>query len=95
VDNLIVTTLVVGGIGLFLLFLALLILYGLMYWMTSALKDPLSEPESLAQEEVGAAEQTTALYRAAAIAVALARARQAPNPASTRATTDATTTTAN
>jgi Na+-transporting methylmalonyl-CoA/oxaloacetate decarboxylase gamma subunit len=92
VENTVVTTLVVGGIGLLLLFLALLILYGLMYWMTSVLKDPLPDPESSAREEPDAPEEATAVYRAAAIAVALAQARQAPVPVSTRATTDATST---
>jgi Na+-transporting methylmalonyl-CoA/oxaloacetate decarboxylase gamma subunit len=82
VQNLIVTTLVVGVIGLLMLFLALLILYGLMYWMTSVLKAPLPEATFSAREEPSAPEESTAIYRAAAIVVALARARQGPGTAS-------------
>jgi Na+-transporting methylmalonyl-CoA/oxaloacetate decarboxylase gamma subunit len=81
VETLFVTTLIVSGIGLLLLFLALLILYGLMYLMTAVLQDPASGPVAPTQEEQGAPQETTAMYRAAAIAIALARARQAPRPA--------------
>ena len=81
-DHPLTTSLVVSGIGMLLLFLALAFLCGLMYLMTAYIKDrPEAEeqeaksdpsPRSAAKgEEQGARPKA---QRAAAIAVALARA---------------------
>jgi hypothetical protein len=65
-DNPIVISLVVSGIGMLMLFVALTILYGLMYLMTwlAADRAPVVEDGGVGVEE----------WRAAVIAVALARA---------------------
>ena len=84
-DNPIIISLVVSGIGMLMLFLALVFLYGLMYLMTTLIKD---RPEAGAGERdkvgvweappnrVGTEEQGAMRRRAAVIAVALARAEQ-------------------
>lgn len=86
--NSIVIAIVISCLGLLLLFLALLILYGLMYGMTSVLKEPVPGPQAPARQEQAAAAETTTIYQAVAIAVALARARQAPGPAGPEAGSD-------
>ena len=82
-DNPLVISLVVTGIGMLMLFLALAALYGLMYAMTAVIKD---RPEAGAGEQGsrgaggqggrGAEEERVMRRRAAAIAVALARAER-------------------
>ena len=78
-DDPLTTSLVVSGIGMLLLFLALALLCGLMYLMTALIKDrPEAEEQEPRGEKRGARseERETRLkaQRAAAIAVALARA---------------------
>ena len=85
-DNPLVISLAVTGVGMLMLFLALTVLYGLMYlmtWMTN-IRAPIEEwPEAGAAEQGGrgaeeqgsrgAEEQGEMRRRAAVIAVALAR----------------------
>ena len=80
-DNPIVISLVVSGIGMLMLFLALALLYGLMYLMTALVKDrPEGEAEGQGgreaegQKDRGARKQTAMRQRVAVIGVALARA---------------------
>jgi len=78
-ENSLVVSLAVTGIGMLALFLALALLYGLMYGMTALIRErPKAEDgkrESMAGEEKETAEEDGAMQRrAAAIAVALARA---------------------
>ncbi len=75
-DNLMVTALVVSAVGMFLLFVALIFLYGMMYLMTSVLKDPTPEPAPPAEESGTEAVDKAVVWRAAAAAVALARAER-------------------
>jgi len=80
-DNPIVISLVVSGIGMLMLFLALAFLYGLMYLMTTLIKDRpgVEEKGSMGEDvcgSVGADEQRAMRWRAAVIGVALARAEQ-------------------
>jgi len=82
-DNPIIISLVVSGIGMLMLFLALAFLYGLMYLITALIKDrPKVEAEERGNREVwesgsvGAEEQRAMRRRAAVIGVALARAEQ-------------------
>jgi len=65
VDNQLIVSLIVSGIGMLILFLALAVLYGLMHLMTALIKD-----------RAGAGEQggRVRVRQAAVIAVALARA---------------------
>jgi Na+-transporting methylmalonyl-CoA/oxaloacetate decarboxylase gamma subunit len=78
-DNPLVISLAVTGVGMLMLFLALAVLYGLMYlmtWMTN-IRAPTEEwPEAGAegQRSRGAGEQEEMRRRAAVIAVVLARA---------------------
>ncbi len=68
------TALVVTGVGMLALFVALALLYGLMYLMTTFIKDPpVATVELTAQEPPSA---PGGALRAAVIAVALARAEQ-------------------
>jgi len=81
-DTPLTTSLIVSGIGMLLLFLALLFLCGLMYLMTAFIKDrPTLAPITLEKEEAATSkeieEERLRRQRAAAIAVALARAEQA------------------
>ena len=78
-ENSLVVSLTVTGIGMLALFLALVLLYGLMYGMTALIRErPKAgdgERESMGEGEKKAAEEEGAMpRRAAAIAVALARA---------------------
>ncbi len=73
------TALVVTGVGMLALFVALALPYGLMYLMTTFIKDPPVATVELDQETPPA--QDDAL-RAALIAVALARAEQETRAAS-------------
>ncbi|HEY72352.1 MAG: hypothetical protein DRJ03_04295 [Chloroflexi bacterium] len=74
-ENPLVISLIVSGIGMLMLFLALAFLYVLMYLMTTFLND--RQPETGAQETGGGKQETrSGMRRAAAIAVALARAEQ-------------------
>ena len=80
-DNPLVISLVVSGIGMLMLFLALALLYGLMYLMTALLKD---RPEASAgEQEAGEGRQEarsrrqeagSRKWRVAVIGVAMARA---------------------
>jgi Na+-transporting methylmalonyl-CoA/oxaloacetate decarboxylase gamma subunit len=81
------TSLVVTGIGMVLLFAAMALLYGLMLAMTALIREPDAPraPQPEGAGEPGGDEETR--RKAAAIAVALARAklergRPAPPPAS-------------
>jgi len=73
-DNPLVTSLIVSGIGMLVLFLALAFLCGLMYLLTAVVKD---RPEAK-EQEAGSRRQEASIgkHRAAAIAVALARTEQ-------------------
>ena len=73
-DNPIVISLVVSGIGMLILFLSLAFLCGLMYLMTAFIKDRTDEPEQGAGGR--RQEASSRRLRAAAIGVALARAEQ-------------------
>ena len=80
-DNPVTISLVVSGIGMLMLFVALTILYGLMYLMTWATTDrtPAAEqPEPSVQVafEGAGVDERQVMQRAAVIAVALARAEQ-------------------
>jgi Na+-transporting methylmalonyl-CoA/oxaloacetate decarboxylase gamma subunit len=75
-ENLFVVSLIVSGLGMLLLFIALAILYGFMYLMTTVLRDPTAVPVHAGREEPRASGGQESAYRAAVIAVALARARQ-------------------
>ncbi len=69
-DNPIIISLVVSGIGMLTLFLALTLLYALMYlmtWITNISIRPKSQPDADEQQ------MKSLKRRAAAIAVALAR----------------------
>lgn len=73
-DNPVATALAITVVGMTLLFLTLVFFYGLMVLITSVLKDPVAVPEHPAGDsEVRSVEQE-AMLRAAAIAVAMARA---------------------
>lgn len=74
-DHPLMTALTVSGIGLLLLFGALLLLYGLMLLMTTLLRERAA-PEAEETTEGVASPR----LRAAAIAVALARAMQERRP---------------
>ena len=73
-ENLLLDSLLVTVVGMTLLFIALAILYGLMYLMTAVLRDPAPAADESAAEP--AAGDRTAVLQAAAIAVALTRAQQ-------------------
>jgi Na+-transporting methylmalonyl-CoA/oxaloacetate decarboxylase gamma subunit len=78
-ENSLVVALAVTGIGMLVLFLALALLYGMMYGMTALIQErPKAgdgERGSMGVGEKEAAEEDGAMQRrAAAIAVALARA---------------------
>jgi Na+-transporting methylmalonyl-CoA/oxaloacetate decarboxylase gamma subunit len=84
-DDPLVIALVVSGIGMVLLFVALAILYGLMYLMTAVIKDraegetqPANAQRKRPDRGQGAESRKR---RAAAIAVALARAELESSPA--------------
>jgi len=68
-DNPLVISLIVSGIGMLMLFLALAFLYGLMYLMTAVIRDkPTVEVRERGDREVR--------LQVAAIGVSLARAEQ-------------------
>ena len=76
-DNPIIISLAISGIGMLMLFLALTLLYGLMYlmtWVTGISLRPKVQPD--AEEERG----ENLKQRVAAIAVALARAELESGP---------------
>ena len=77
-ENSLVVSLTVTGIGMLVLFLALALLYGMMVGMTALIRDrPKAgdgERASMGGGEKEAAEDGAMQRRAAAIAVALARA---------------------
>ncbi len=86
-DHPLTTSLVVSGIGMLLLFAALAFLCGLMYLMTAFIKDrPEAEEQEASGEERKASgeerEMGIKARRAAAIAVALARAELEMRPIS-------------
>ncbi len=72
-DNPIIISLVVSGIGMLILFLALAFLYGLMYLMTMFIRD---RPKVEEQEAGGRRQEAGSRRQAAVIGVALARAEQ-------------------
>jgi Na+-transporting methylmalonyl-CoA/oxaloacetate decarboxylase gamma subunit len=74
-DHPLLTALTVSGIGLLALFLALLLLYGLMLLMTTLLRECPAPEAPEATEDA-----TQSRLRAAAIAVALARAAEERHP---------------
>jgi Na+-transporting methylmalonyl-CoA/oxaloacetate decarboxylase gamma subunit len=74
-DDPLVTALSVTGIGMLVLFVALVFLYGLMYLLTEFTKDR-TETEAEEKGGRGTDEQQEMRRRAAVIAVALARAEQ-------------------
>ena len=79
-ENLFVVSLVVSGLGMLLLFIALAILYGLMYLMTAVLRDRTAAPGQAEPEGQRVAGGEEAADRATVIGVALARARQEQSP---------------
>jgi Na+-transporting methylmalonyl-CoA/oxaloacetate decarboxylase gamma subunit len=74
-DDPLMTALSVTGIGMLVLFVALVFLYGLMYLLTEFTKDR-TETATEEKEGRGAEKQHEMRRRAAVIAVALARAGQ-------------------
>jgi Na+-transporting methylmalonyl-CoA/oxaloacetate decarboxylase gamma subunit len=80
-ENGLLVALAVSGLGMLLLFIALAILYGLMYLMTSVVRDPDAAAVHAGPEEQRVPGGKEAATRAAVVAVALARARQEPSPA--------------
>ena len=75
-DDPLTISLVVTGIGMLALFVALALLYGLMYLMTAVIKDrPEKEAEAEAVDR-GADEERANRLRAAIVGVALARAER-------------------
>lgn len=77
-DDPLTISLVMTGVGMALLFAALSVLYGLMYLMTALIRDrdATSAPSESAEVEEAADQPLhEARLRAAAIAVALARAQ--------------------
>ena len=74
-DDPLITALSVTGIGMLVLFVALVFLYGLMYLLTEFTKDRTATATE-EKDGRGAAEQHEMRRRAAVIAVALARAEQ-------------------
>jgi Na+-transporting methylmalonyl-CoA/oxaloacetate decarboxylase gamma subunit len=81
-ENPLATSLIVSSMGLLFLFLALALLYGLMALMTAAIKDPPTARLPPAEAPAGVPRDKGEVLRAAAIAVALARADAEPRPAS-------------
>ncbi len=77
-DNLLATTVIVVTVGMVLLFVALLLLYAMMYLMTTFIKDG-SEVETV--EQAPEVDERALRLHAAAIAVALARAETELSPA--------------
>ncbi len=76
-----VTALVVSGLGMLALFLAMCLLYGLMYGMTAFIKHPSTPaPDEGGDSASPGDREAEARRRAAAIAVALARAEQDVGP---------------
>jgi len=86
----VVVSLIVSGLGLALLFLALALLYGLMHLMTKLLEDrpvaPAPPLEAGDRDSIGQEEK----LRAAAIAVALACAGRESRPVATPAADEVT-----
>jgi Na+-transporting methylmalonyl-CoA/oxaloacetate decarboxylase gamma subunit len=75
-ENELVTSLIVSGLGIVLLFFALVVLYALMYAMPSVFRDAPLTPEPEKPDEAQAPAGKGEMLRAAAIAVAVARAAQ-------------------
>jgi Na+-transporting methylmalonyl-CoA/oxaloacetate decarboxylase gamma subunit len=75
-DNLVVMALVVSGVGMLLLFAALAFLYGLIYLLTAVLRDPSPAPAPVAEGSRPDRVERKVTWRAAAAAVALARAER-------------------
>jgi len=75
-DNSLVVPLTVSGVGMLTLFIALAILYGLIYLMTAVTRDRHQvEPQAHAEADMRSPKEgLRSRRRAAAIAVALARA---------------------
>jgi Na+-transporting methylmalonyl-CoA/oxaloacetate decarboxylase gamma subunit len=72
-DNALITALIIAAVGMTLLFLFLLLFYGMLSLLTAAVKDkPSTSAQPRREEEGEKAEE--AVLRAAAVAVALARA---------------------
>jgi Na+-transporting methylmalonyl-CoA/oxaloacetate decarboxylase gamma subunit len=77
-DNPVVIALVVSGVGMLLLFVALTLLYGLMYLMTWATN--ATEPVKDQSEGIKDGKAAHTKRRVALIAVSLARAEQDSGP---------------
>ena len=76
-DNPVIVSLIVSGVGMVLLFIALGILYGLMYLMTAVIKDRPADVFSGASADEETVEKIDeAKQKVAVIAVALARAER-------------------
>ncbi len=77
-DDPVAGSLIVTGIGMLLLFLALAILYGLMVLMTwiTAIRRPVTDQRQADEQPIQRSGRHREQRRAAAITVALARARQ-------------------
>jgi Na+-transporting methylmalonyl-CoA/oxaloacetate decarboxylase gamma subunit len=73
VDNALITALIIAAVGMTLLFLFLLLFYGLLSLLTAVIKDRPSASAPPMREEEGKKVEEVVL-RAAAIAIALARA---------------------
>ena len=68
------TALAITVVGMTILFLTLVFFYGLMVLITTVLKDPEAAPEQSAGDTPKVSGGQEAMLRAAAIAVAMARA---------------------
>lgn len=73
-ENPLTASLIVTGIGIVMLFLAMVLLYGLMYGMTGLIKDRHEEEGKGTLRAGDRKDQVAAKRRAAAVSVALARA---------------------
>lgn len=78
-DNSLLTALVISVVGMTLLFLSLVVFYGLLALLAAVVKDPSPPTEQAAGREAtgdgkGVGGQEDAVLRAAAVAIALARA---------------------
>jgi Na+-transporting methylmalonyl-CoA/oxaloacetate decarboxylase gamma subunit len=73
-DNALITALAIAAIGMTLLFLALILFYGMISLLTATVRDKPSTPVPPTKEEEGEGKAEEVVLRAAAIAIALARA---------------------
>jgi Na+-transporting methylmalonyl-CoA/oxaloacetate decarboxylase gamma subunit len=81
-DNTVVVALGITVVGMSLLFLTLVLFYGLLTLMTKVLQDQEPEPGGAIEEKPTGPGTDEAMFQAAALAVALARAELDQRPGS-------------